>query len=192
MPKLVLITQEVTGWWEDTGVASSMKTERLFEFCTTNNLVTLFPHWEIHKITWCCPNGRDINQIDHLMINGKWRSSLRDVKVRRGEDIGNDRSRDSRPKIEIKGCRASSQGVQPFLMWLNWNIRMCENLLSLRCATDLRLMDSKSQQLKERLVSGSEQGGEMSSKSRKTEVHGELRKQQHAMYKEQYVRLPRS
>ena len=67
--------------------------ERLVEFCTTNNLViggTPFPHREIHKIAWCSPNGRDRNQIDQLMINGKWRSSLRDVKVRRGADIGSD------------------------------------------------------------------------------------------------------
>ena len=65
--------------------------ERLVEFCTTNNLViggTLFPHREIHKITWCSPNGRDRNKIDHLLINGKWRRSLRDVEVRRGADIG--------------------------------------------------------------------------------------------------------
>lgn len=67
--------------------------ERLVEFCTTNDLViggTLFPHREIHKITWCSPNGRDRNQIDHLLINGKWRRSLRDVKVRRGADVGSD------------------------------------------------------------------------------------------------------
>ena len=67
--------------------------ERLVEFCTTNNLViggTLFPHREIHKITWCCLNGRDRNQIDHLLINGKWRRSPRDVKVKRTADIGSD------------------------------------------------------------------------------------------------------
>ncbi|XP_025078691.1 craniofacial development protein 2-like [Pomacea canaliculata] len=47
--------------------------ERLVELCTMYNLViggTLFPHRTVHKLTWCSPNGRDSNQIDHLMING--------------------------------------------------------------------------------------------------------------------------
>jgi len=67
--------------------------ERLVEFCMTDNLAiggTLFAHPEIHKLTWCSPNGRDKNQIDHLMINGTWRRSLLDVKVRRGADVGSD------------------------------------------------------------------------------------------------------
>ena len=67
--------------------------ERLLEVCTGYDLViggTLFPHQDIHKLTWCSPNGRDKNQIDHLMINGTWRRSLQDVKVRRGADVGSD------------------------------------------------------------------------------------------------------
>ena len=67
--------------------------ERLLEFCTTCDLViggTLFPHREIHKLTWCSPNGRDKNQIDHLMMNGTWRRSLQDVRVRSGADVGSD------------------------------------------------------------------------------------------------------
>ena len=60
--------------------------EILVEYCAMNNLViggTLFPHRNIHKLTWNSPNGIDRNQFDHLMINGKWRRSLLDVKVRR-------------------------------------------------------------------------------------------------------------
>jgi hypothetical protein len=47
--------------------------ERLLEFCTTYNLViggTLFPHKDIHKLTWHSPNGRDKNQI--RPHNDKW------------------------------------------------------------------------------------------------------------------------
>ena len=38
--------------------------ERLIELCTTYNLVIggiLFPHRDIHKLTWYSPNGRDKN-----------------------------------------------------------------------------------------------------------------------------------
>ena len=67
--------------------------DRLVEYCAMNNLViggTLFPHRDIHKLTWNSPNGRDKNQIDHLLINSMWRRSLLDVKVRRGADVGSD------------------------------------------------------------------------------------------------------
>lgn len=67
--------------------------ERLVDFCAMNNLViggTLFTHQDIHKLTWNSPNGRDKNQIDHLMINGMWRRSLLDVRVKRSADVGSD------------------------------------------------------------------------------------------------------
>ena len=43
----------------------------------------LFSHKDIHKISWNSPNRCDKSQIDHLLINGKWRRSLKDVRVRR-------------------------------------------------------------------------------------------------------------
>ena len=64
--------------------------ERLVDFCNVNNLViggTLFPHQDIHKLTWRSPNGRDKNQFDHLMISGTWKRSLLDVRVKRGADV---------------------------------------------------------------------------------------------------------
>ena len=67
--------------------------ERLVEWCAFNNMIiggTLFPHRNIHKLTWTSPNGRDQNQIDHLMVNSMCRRSLLDVRVRRGVDASSD------------------------------------------------------------------------------------------------------
>lgn len=47
--------------------------ERLLNICTTYDFDiggTLFPHRDVHKLAWYSPNGRDKNEIDHLMING--------------------------------------------------------------------------------------------------------------------------
>lgn len=58
-----------------------------------NNLVignTIFPYKDIHKLTWKPPDGRKTNQMDYITINGKWRRSLRDVRVYRGADINSD------------------------------------------------------------------------------------------------------
>ena len=50
----------------------------------------LFPHKSIHKVTWLSPDGTTRNQIDHIRLNKKFRSSLKDVKVYRSADIASD------------------------------------------------------------------------------------------------------
>ena len=65
----------------------------LVDLCGLNDLViggSLFPHKDFHKLTWNSPNGRDQNQIDHIIVNGRWRKSLMDVCVKRGADCGSD------------------------------------------------------------------------------------------------------
>lgn len=62
--------------------------ERLCIFCDSNDLgVTgsLFPH---KKYTRISPDGQKRNQIDHILINRKFRDSVRDTKVMRTVDIG--------------------------------------------------------------------------------------------------------
>ena len=81
--------------------------QRLIEFCINNEMLiggTLFPHKEIHKKTWTSPDGKTRNQIDHIMINRKWRSSLYDVKVRRGADVGSDHFL-VMGKLKLKLCK---------------------------------------------------------------------------------------
>ena len=67
--------------------------ERLVDYCLNNNYViggTILAHRDIHKLTWKSPDGRTSNQIDHIIINGKWHRSLQDVRVCRGADIYSD------------------------------------------------------------------------------------------------------
>ena len=67
--------------------------ERMCDFCEHNGLVvggTLFKHKDIHKATWTSPDGNTKPQIDHIIINGKWRSSLQDVRACRGADCASD------------------------------------------------------------------------------------------------------
>ena len=67
--------------------------ERFIELCQFNNLViggTRFQKKDIYKATWTSPNRRTKNQIDHIAINAKWKSSLLDVTACRGEDVGSD------------------------------------------------------------------------------------------------------
>ena len=65
--------------------------ELLVEFCEISELVvrgSLFPHKNVHKETWESPDKKGKNQIDHIMISQRWRSSLQDVRVMRGADVG--------------------------------------------------------------------------------------------------------
>ena len=67
--------------------------DHFYDFCATNQLViggTLFPHPRPHKVTWRSPDGVTENQIDHIAISKRWRTSLQDVRSKRGADCGSD------------------------------------------------------------------------------------------------------
>ena len=66
---------------------------RLVNFTTSKNLVvksTMLPHRNIHKYTWTSPDGKTHNQIDHVLIDRRWHSSVLDVRIFRGADCYTD------------------------------------------------------------------------------------------------------
>ena len=51
----------------------------LVNFATSENLVvksTMFPHQNIHKYTWTSRDGKTHKQIDHILIDRRWESSI--------------------------------------------------------------------------------------------------------------------
>ncbi len=76
-----------------------------------NDLViggTLFKHKGIHKSTRISPNGRDRNQIDYIIVNGRYRRYLLDTRAMRGADA----SRNHHlvlARVKLKLCRAKME-----------------------------------------------------------------------------------
>ena len=69
-----------------------MTMERLCDFCSTSGLIitgTIFPQQHIFKLTYRSPDGRRVNQIDYILVNGKMRTIL-DTRVMRGADVYSD------------------------------------------------------------------------------------------------------
>ena len=47
---------------------------------------TMLPHRNIHKYTWTSPDEKTHNQIDHVLVDRRWHSSVLYVRSFRGAD----------------------------------------------------------------------------------------------------------
>jgi exonuclease III len=65
---------------------------KIVNFATSENLVlkSMIPHRKIHKYTWTSPEGNTHNQIDHVFIDRRRRSSMLDVQCFRRADCDTD------------------------------------------------------------------------------------------------------
>jgi exonuclease III len=60
---------------------------RLIDFAYGNGLVvksTMFPHKNIYKGTWMSPDGRYVNQIDHILASARFKNCIQDIRMMRG------------------------------------------------------------------------------------------------------------
>ena len=66
---------------------------RIVNFATSKNLAVksmMFSLRNIHKYTWTSPNGKTHNQIDHILIDRRWHSSILVVQSFREADCDTD------------------------------------------------------------------------------------------------------
>ena len=67
--------------------------QRLIEFYQENAPVTANTLFQQHKrrlYTWTSPDGKPQNQIDSMLCNQRWRSSIQSTKRTPGADCGSD------------------------------------------------------------------------------------------------------
>jgi len=110
--------------------------EMLVDFCVAQQLTiggSLFEHKTCHKVTWVSADGRTENQIDHCMIQQRWRKCLRDVRNKRSADVGSDHHlviADFQLKTHAVRRRQSNQTSPKFNVEALKNPESCHNFVN--------------------------------------------------------------
>ncbi|PNF35141.1 hypothetical protein B7P43_G09272 [Cryptotermes secundus] len=88
-------------WNESLHEISNDNGVRVVSFATSKDLTvrsTMFPQRNIHKFTWTSPDGKIHNQIEHILIDRRWHSSILDVLSFRAAECDTDNC----PVVEAK------------------------------------------------------------------------------------------
>ena len=92
------------------------------------------------KITWISPNARDWNQIDHIIINGRYRGSLMDNRTMRGANANSDHHI-VMEKVRLKLCSTKRKRKERTIFDNNKLLNPCVN--DSRCWKRMTQMVSK-------------------------------------------------
>jgi len=91
------VGEDRSGWEEVVGKyglgVRNEAGERMLEFCDSNELRIMNTWFEQPKrrlYTWTTPDGKHRNQIDYVLVNKRWKSTIKDVRTRPGADCGTD------------------------------------------------------------------------------------------------------
>lgn len=96
-------------------------------------------HRDIPKLTWTSPNGDDCNQIDHIIVNGRYRSLL-NARVMRGADANNNNHHLVMVRVKLKLWRGKKERKAGRKLYVTMNLRdqnMSRKSAILRSKTDL-------------------------------------------------------
>ena len=66
---------------------------KLVQFAAATDVITggtILTHKNTNKVTWRSPDGDTMNQIDHILIQKKHTSNLKDVRCKRGVNVDSD------------------------------------------------------------------------------------------------------
>ena len=99
---------------------------RLIDFTAARNMVicsTKFQHLDIHKATWMSPDRLTLDQIDHIVIDGRHVSSVLNVYTFRGPNIDLDHYL-SQPSFD---CALARRGLHALVHSESWKLKSCDH-----------------------------------------------------------------
>ncbi|CAF4651495.1 unnamed protein product, partial [Rotaria magnacalcarata] len=121
--------------------------EKLIQLYQENSLVitnTWFQQPKRRLYTWTSPNGQHRNQIDYILCNRKWKSSITSVKTRPGVDCGIDHELLlANFKIKLKRYNKTSKATKPNLQ----NIPYSYNVEVKNRFAELELVNTEPEEL---------------------------------------------